>query len=41
MVTELRTGDEDDGIEIIGGVDPQIMAIAVRQMMTTTPTHAR
>jgi hypothetical protein len=27
MVTRLSTRDDDDGIEIIGGVDPRIMAI--------------
>ena len=27
MVTGLSTGNDDDGIEIIGGVDPRIMAI--------------
>ena len=27
MVTGLSTGNDDDGIEIIGGVDPRIMAV--------------
>jgi hypothetical protein len=27
MVTGLSTGNDDDGIEVIGGVDPRIMAV--------------
>ena len=27
MVTGLSTGNDDDGIEIIGGLDPRIMAV--------------
>jgi hypothetical protein len=27
MVTGLSTGNDDDGIEIIGGIDPRIMAV--------------
>ena len=39
MVTGLSTGNDDDGIEVIGGVDPRIMALHDAAATMTTPRN--
>jgi hypothetical protein len=40
MVTGLSTGNDDDGIEIIGGVDPRIMAVRDAQEDADSDEHS-